>query len=113
GENADLISVPAGQLVERVAAAVGRVDAERQRAVVAQALGEGPHSRPGALGRQDAADALAEGRVEHLALAAPLGEADEPLVGAALSGGAAVTVVHGEPAQRLGPAEGVAAVLRY
>ncbi len=112
-EDADLISVPAGQLIDRVLAAAEQVVTERDRAVLAQALGETEHSRPGALGRQDTAEALEEGRAEHLVLAAPLDDAAEPLVRAALASGAAVTVAHGELAERLAVSEGVAAVLRY
>ncbi len=113
GGEADLISEPNGKLAECVAEAVARAGVERDRAVVARALGQSG-GRPGALGRQDAGEALAEGRVQHLVLDAGIGEeAAEELVRGALASGAEVTVVRGEVAAALAEAEGVAGVLRF
>lgn len=108
----DLIGTPVGRLLPEVEAAVERVRADRDRAVVAAALGEAD-GRPGALGRQDTTEALGEGRVEHLVLDAALAEEAEPLVRGALASSAAITIVRGDLAALLERAEGVAAVLRY
>ncbi len=113
GGDADLISEPIGKLAECAAEAVERACAESDGAVVARALGQSG-GRPGALGRQDANEALAEGRVQHLVFDAAIGEeAAEELVRGALSSGAEVTVVRGGVAEPLASAEGVAATLRF
>jgi Bacterial archaeo-eukaryotic release factor family 10 len=113
GGDADLISVPRGQLTEVVADAVRRLDEERERAVVERALEEAMGGSRGAVGLQETKEALAEGRVDHLVLASSLGEEAESLIRAALAGSARLTIVHDEVAGRLSEAEGVAAILRY
>ncbi len=113
GDDAELISTPKDHLSELVAAVVSRHDAERDRAVVSRALGEAKGSSRGALGPQETTAALAEGRVDHLVFDAAIDGEAEPLVRAALSGGAQVTVVRDEVAAPLSAADGVAAVLRY
>lgn len=109
----DLISAPTGRLLPEVAAVVERIRVERDRRVVERALGEADATRPGALGPLETAEALSERRVEHLVFDAALGERAEDMVREALAGGAGVTIVRDELAERLGRCEGVAAVLRY
>lgn len=113
GGDLDLISTPKGRLTEVVAAAAERLDAERDRALVERALGEAKGGSRGALGIQETAEALAEGRVDHLVLDGGIGDRGEPLVRGALAGGARVTVVRDELVEPLAEAEGVAAILRY
>jgi hypothetical protein len=110
---ADLIATPTGKLGDQVAAAAAEHQTERERACVARALEEAHGGSRGAAGRQDVAEALAEGRVEHLVLDAGLGSDAESLVRDALASGAAITVVRGDSAEPLASAEGAAAVLRY
>lgn len=112
GGDADLISVPRGQLTDLVAEVVDRLEEERDRAVVARALEEVKGGSRGAAGPQETKEALAEGRVDHLVFDSSLEEA-EPLIRAALASSAKVTVVRGERAEPLAEAEGVAAILRY
>jgi Bacterial archaeo-eukaryotic release factor family 10 len=111
--DADLISVPRGQLTEVVAEVVDRLEEERDRAVVERALGEAMGGSRGAVGLQETKEALAEGRVDHLVFDSALGEEAESLIRAALSSSARVTVVRDERAEALAEAEGVAAILRY
>jgi Bacterial archaeo-eukaryotic release factor family 10 len=113
GGDADLISAPRGQLAAVVAEAVERIDRERDRAVVERALEEARGGRRGAAGLQDTAEALTEGRVDHLVFDAGIGEPAEALVRGALGGSSNITVVRDEVAEPLGSAEGVAAILRY
>jgi hypothetical protein len=113
GGEQDLISVPKGRLGEIVAAAIERLDAERDRAAVGRALEEARGGARGSAGIQETREALLEGRVEHLVFDATIGEEAEQLTRAALAGGAQVTIVRGEPAEPLAEAEGVAAILRY
>ena len=113
GGDADLISVPRGNLTEVVAEVVERLDEERERAVVERALEEAMGGSRGAVGLQETKEALAEGRVDHLVLDSSLGEEAESLIRAALASGARLTIVHDELAERLSEAEGVAAILRY
>ena len=84
GGDADLISVPRGQLTEVVAEVVDRLDEERDRAVVERALGEAKGGSRGAAGLQETREALAEGRVDHLVFGSVLGEEAESLIRAAL-----------------------------
>lgn len=112
GEN-DLISVPAGRLVERVATAVEGLAVEADRELVERALAEARGGIRGAAGLQETQQALSEGRVEHLVFDRAIGERDEALIRGSFSGHAAVTVVHGDVAELLAPAEGIAAILRY
>ena len=113
GDDADLISVPRGQLTEVVAEVVDRLDEERDRAVVERALEEAKGGSRGAVGLQETKEALAEGRVDHLVFDSSLGEEAESLIRAALSSSARVTVVRDGSAEPLAEAEGVAAILRY
>jgi Bacterial archaeo-eukaryotic release factor family 10 len=113
GDDTDLISVPKGKLTAVVAGAIARLDAARERALVKRALDEAQGGSRGAVGLQEIAEALAEGRVEHLVFDAAIGEPAEALVRGALSGGAQVTAVRDAIAAPLGEAEGVAAILRY
>ncbi len=112
-EKADLISVPTGNLRDTVAAAVENADAERESRLVAETLEEVRGGSRGASGLQDVGEAVGEGRVERLVIAAGLGEAAESLIRGALGASAKITVVHGPAAEALREAEGAAAILRY
>jgi len=113
GDAADLISLPTAQLTEKVVATVERLASERDRELVTRALGEAQGGSRGAVGLRETLEALGEGRVEHLAFAAGIGDPAEALVRGALGGGAEVTVVGDGLADLLEPAEGVVALLRY
>ena len=113
GGDADLISMPTTTLTETVAAAVERLATERDRELVTRAIGEAQGGSRGSSGLQETLEALGEGRVEHLAFDAGIGDPAEALVRGALAGGAGVTVVRNGLADLLEPAEGVAALLRY
>lgn len=113
GGDADLISVPRGKLGETVAAAIERLDGERDRAMVERALGEAKGGSRGSAGIQETKEALAEGRVDHLVFDGALNGDVESLLRAAFAGSATVTIVRDELAEPLAEAEGVAAILRY
>jgi hypothetical protein len=113
GADLDLISVPTGRVAEAVAEAIGRLDSERDRAVVERALEEARGGSRGAAGLRETKEALGEGRVDHLVFDAGIGDEAESLIRAALASSARVTVVRDELAAPLGEAGGVAAVLRY
>ncbi|HET7418001.1 MAG TPA: VLRF1 family aeRF1-type release factor [Solirubrobacterales bacterium] len=113
GGEQDLISTPTGQLNELVAAAIDRLDGERERALVERAMGEAKGGSHGSAGIQETREALAEGRVDHLVFDGAIGEEAESLIRAALAGSAQVTVVRDELAEPLAEADGVAAILRY
>jgi release factor family 5 len=110
-DEVDLVSVPPGQIEERVAAAVERLEAERSRELVERTLAEAYGGTRASAGRQETIEALAEGRVRCLVFDAGLGA--EELVAGALAGGAEIRAVSGEAAERLAEADGVAALLRY
>jgi len=113
GGDQDLISAPKGDLREPVAAALRRLDAERDRALAERALGEAQGGSRGAAGVQETTAALGEGRVEHLLFDVAIGDAAEALVRGAIAGSARVTPLCDGAAEILAPAEGVAAILRY
>lgn len=113
GGDADLISVPTGQLGELVAEAIERLDSERDRAVVERALGEAKGGSRGSAGIQETKEALAEGRVDHLVFDGTLDGDVESLLRAAFAGSAEVTIVRDALAAPLAEAGGVAAILRY
>jgi hypothetical protein len=113
GGDVDLISAPKGRLTEVIADVAERLDDERERELVERALSEAKGGSRGALGVQETAEALTEGRVDHLVLDGAIGGRAEPLVRGALAGGAQVTFVRNEIAALLTEAEGVAAILRY
>lgn len=114
GGEDDLISVPAGDLVERVSRAVDRLAAERDRALAERALAEAHAGGRGAAGMEETLQALGEGRVERLVFDPAIGEPAEALVRTAFAGDTGVTVVHDDDvAELLAPARGVAAILRY
>jgi Bacterial archaeo-eukaryotic release factor family 10 len=113
GGDADLISVPTGQLGETVGAAIERLDGERDRTVVERALGEVKGGSRGSAGIQETKEALAEGRVDHLVFDGALDGDVESLLRAAFAGSAQVTIVRDDLAEPLAEAEGVAAILRY
>jgi Bacterial archaeo-eukaryotic release factor family 10 len=113
GGDADLISVPTGQLGPVVTEAIERLDGERDRAVVARALGEVQGGSRGSAGIQETKVALGEGRVDHLVFDGALDGDVESLLRAAFAGSAQVTIVRDELAEPLAEAEGVAAILRY
>lgn len=113
GGDGDLISAPKAQLVEVVSEATERLARDRDREVVERALEEARGGARGAVGLQETAEALAEGRVDRLVFDAAIGDAAEALVRGALAGSARITVVRDEVAAPLASAEGVAAILRY
>jgi hypothetical protein len=113
GADLDLISAPKARVSEAVDETIERLEAERDRAVVARALEEAKGGSRGAAGLQETKEALGEGRVDHLVFDAGIGNEAESLIRAALASSARVTVVRDELAAPLGDAEGVAAVLRY
>lgn len=113
GGEMDLISTPKGKLSEVVAAAIERLDSERDRAVVERALGEAKGGSRGSAGLQETREALREGRVDHLVFDGAIDADAEELVRAALAGSAEVTIVRDQLAEPLAEAEGVAAILRY
>ncbi|HET6997366.1 MAG TPA: VLRF1 family aeRF1-type release factor [Solirubrobacterales bacterium] len=113
GGRADLISMPRGELIDEVAAATERLRAERDRDFVELALEQALGGSHGATGVQETAEALAERRVEHLALDPAIGDPAEAMVRAALPADAKITIARDGVADLLGPAEGVAAILRY
>ncbi|HEY3552444.1 MAG TPA: VLRF1 family aeRF1-type release factor [Solirubrobacterales bacterium] len=113
GSDADLISIPTGQLNEVVTEAIARLDGERDRTVVERALGEAKGGSRGSAGIQETKEALAEGRVDHLVFDGALNGDVESLLRAAFASSASVTIVHDELAEPLAQAEGVAAILRY
>lgn len=112
-EDADLISEPSGRLEQPIAAAAERLDGERERELVERALGEARGGARGTAGAQETEAALAEGRVQCLVLDAARSARCEPMVRAALESGGEVSAVHGEAAELLAGADGVAALLRY
>jgi hypothetical protein len=113
GGDADLISVPKGNLGETVGAAIERLDGERDRTVVERAVSEAKGGSRGSAGLQETKEALAEGRVDHLVFDGALNGDVESLLRAAFAGSAQVTIVRDELADPLADAEGVAAILRY
>jgi hypothetical protein len=113
GGDQDLISVPRGKVGDLVSEVIGRLDEERDRAVVERALGEAKGGSRGAVGLQEVKEALGEGRVDHLVFDGGIGEEGESLIRAAMSSGARITVIRDELATPLAEADGVAALLRY
>ncbi len=113
GGEMDLISTPKGKLSEVVAAAIERLDNDRDRTLVERALDEAKGGSHGSAGLQETSEALREGRVDHLVFDAAIDADAEGLIRAALAGSAEVTIVRDELAEPLAEAEGVAAILRY
>lgn len=128
----DLVSAPEGQVAQRAAEEVNRINMSAALAAVSE-VEEAIGAEPGAaLGPQETLQALAEGRAHHLVFDAdrdydgPPLEAEldyddgtdglpvgERLVELAVSTKAEITPVHDEPAAKLEPHDGVAALLRY
>jgi hypothetical protein len=113
GGEEDLISTPKGKLIDEVSTTVAKLRADRDRDFVERALEEALGGSHGATGPQETMEALTERRVEHLALDPALGEPVEAMVREALAGDAQITIVRGEVAELLAPAEGVVTTLRY
>lgn len=113
GGDQDLVSVPAGELIDPVAAACERLAAERRRELASRALEAARGGGRGAAGLQEVTEALGEGRVEQLLFDTAIGDPAETLVRGALAGGAEITPLRDGAAELLAPAEGVAAILRY
>ncbi|HEY8466526.1 MAG TPA: VLRF1 family aeRF1-type release factor [Solirubrobacterales bacterium] len=120
----DLISVPLGDLEERVTELVCERNARRQRELMELALERGGGKRRAALGPAAVAEALAQGRVEHLLIdrygrLEPTGEngrrdiSAEWLVERALATSARVTALDGDADEAIRQVGGVAALLRY
>jgi hypothetical protein len=113
GGQADLISMPTGELTDAVSAAGARLSAERDREFVERALEEVRGGSHGAGGPQEVMEALAERRVEQLAFDPAIGDPAESLVRGALAGDAEITIARDGIAELLEPAEGAVAILRY
>lgn len=113
GGEQDLVSVPRGELIDEVEAAIARSRARRDGALVERALEEALGGSRGTSGPQETLEALVERRVERLAIDPAIGDQAEALVRGALAGDAEVTIARDGAAELLAPAEGVAAVLRY
>jgi hypothetical protein len=113
GGEEDLISMPKGKLIDEISAAVERWGAERDRAIVEQALEKARSGGRGSAGPQQTMEALVQRRVEHLAFDPAIGPESEELVRGALAGDAEITIARDGVAELLQPAEGVAAILRY
>ncbi|HKB51252.1 MAG TPA: VLRF1 family aeRF1-type release factor [Solirubrobacterales bacterium] len=113
GGEQDLISMPRGELIDEVAAAIARSRTRRDRAFVERALEEALGGSRGGSGVQETLAALKERRVEHLAFDPAIGDPAEALVRGALAGDAEITIARDGVAELLAPAEGVAAILRY
>jgi hypothetical protein len=131
-EDADLISAPTHLIAERVVEALPQVDRARQLALAERAV---DHARAGgraSVGIEETAQALAQGRADHLLidaerdlgahpeLAAPLGIDEEAtadiaewMIEAAIRTSARITPLRDEAAAALAEQEGVAALLRY
>src|SRR5439155_22146511 len=89
-EPLNLISSPDSEIAERAGAAIARLNAERQSALV-RAAEEAIGATPGvALGPREALEALAQGRVRHVIFDLELDEA-ERLSEQALATGAEIT----------------------
>jgi Bacterial archaeo-eukaryotic release factor family 10 len=113
GGAADLISAPRGELIDLVAAALARLKEERDGGVVQRALEAARAGGRGTAGPEETLAALRDRRVEHLAFDPAIGAEAEGLVRSALAGDAGITIARDGVAERLRPAEGVAAILRY
>jgi Bacterial archaeo-eukaryotic release factor family 10 len=120
GGEVDLISAPQGEVEAHVADSVERLAVEREAELAERAIERGSGGERGSAGPDETLVALREARVERLVLDADLltdGAADngsaEQMVRMALEGGASVTALQGEAAERLAAAGGVAALLRY
>jgi hypothetical protein len=128
----DLMTSPEGQIAERVATEVHNVNTRQALELVGR-VEEAIGTEPGtALGPQETLQALVEGRAHHLVFDAERDYDGQPfeagpgyddgaedvslgerLVELAVSTRAGITPVYGEPATRLEPHGGVAALLRY
>lgn len=113
GAEADLISMPRGELIGEVSAAIERLWDERDREFVEGALEQALGRSRGTSGPQETMEALAERRVEHLAFDPAIGDRAEAMVRGALAGDAEITIARDGVAELLQPAEGVVAILRY
>jgi hypothetical protein len=108
-----------GVLLERIEAAIERINRRREVALVKAAIDAAstPEGR-GAMGLSQTERSLTEGRVRHLLMdvespGRDLAEIEDDLVEAALRTSAQVTPVEGEAAEALREHGGVAALLRY
>ncbi len=123
GDDRDLISASAGEVEAHVVEAIERHRAESEVELASTAIERGAGGDRGSAGVDETLAALREARVEHLVLDARLTSQDtdggaeavdaERLVRLALQSGAAVSALRDEAAERLAPAGGVAALLRY
>jgi Bacterial archaeo-eukaryotic release factor family 10 len=131
-EETDLISEPTHAIAERVVEALPELDRARQRGFVADALDQARAGGRGALGVEETAQALGEGRVERLLIDAerdfggrpeltgPLAISDadaadiaEWMIETAIRTSASVTPLRDEAAEDLAAEDGVGALLRY
>lgn len=116
GAERDLIALPTGELEEPVAAAAERAEEERGRELAERALDAARAGGRGSAGAEETAQALEEGRVEHLLLECGgegYGLDVERPVRRALATDAAVTCLPAGLDGLLAGSGGVAAILRY
>jgi hypothetical protein len=133
-EEKNLIPIPEHELAERLEALGEGLNRSRELALIDRAEQAALAGGRGSLGLLETAQALAEGRVDHLLIAGselpaepddalvevlaregassalPVGEL---LIERALETGSAITPVEGEGADRLAERDGAAALLRY
>lgn len=132
-EEKNLLTIPEHELAERLDALTERLNRRRELELIDRAEAAALAGDRGSLGLAETAQALAEGRVEHLLIAASElqaelpdeirdllgGDGGEPcpagelLIERALETSASITPVEDEAAERLRSREGVAAILRY
>lgn len=136
-EHHNLIGERAAVIGERAGALIADLNQRRERELVARVDDEARGGTRGALGVEETAQALAEGRVEHLLLDAEESvtmpeaarealaasgagtvradgdDVAERMVELALATGASITPVSGEAAETLSEVGGAAAILRY
>lgn len=126
----NVVSEPAAAIGERLSSLLPELSRERARALAAEVRSRAEGGARGALGLEETIQALEEGRVEHLLLAANRdlrlgasgggdGDADgelplrERMVELALSTGAAITLLEGDAGDELAERGGAGALLRY
>lgn len=113
-DDADVVSEPTGQVQGRVNELVDWVSHERERRLIAEIKDRAMAGGKGALGPQEAVQALEEGRVEHLVYDADRDLPErERMIEMALTTSARITPVDGDVAAELEEQQGVAALLRY
>ncbi|MGI8726269.1 MAG: VLRF1 family aeRF1-type release factor [Solirubrobacterales bacterium] len=131
-EAKNLVPEPDHAIAERIDELVPEINRKRERALIEQAENAARSGGRGSLGLQETAQALGEGRVEHLLIESdrnfdveavasvlayerqlPTVSPGELFIERAVTTGASVTPVEGDAADQLAQHEGIAALLRY